>query len=160
MGSTVTGAVEVAEAVEAAHIPSESDIMDDEADEESRRHERMAARTEQTPPRSSGPPPNPVAIVISDNQTGQLFWRTLTSQVDTIIKANCTAWVIPSAHTIAMEVIRHGQESNVEEHGVGVSRERWMDHAKCQIWLGTLVWLIEPPTMQDAKCNAPCALST
>ena len=48
--------------------------------------------------------------------------------MDTTIKANRTAHVIPSAHTIAMEVIRHGQEINVEEHGVGVSRERWTDH--------------------------------
>ena len=129
MGFTVAVAVEAGEAVEAAaNIPSESDIMDDETDEESGRQEVVAARTEQPPPRAPGPPPIPVAIAINDNQTGQLFWRTLTSQVDTTIKANRTAHVIPSAHTIAMEVIRHGQEINVEEHGVGVSRERWTDH--------------------------------
>ncbi len=55
------------------------------------------------------------AIAINESQSGQLFWRTLTSQVDTIIKASCTAQVIPLAHTIAMEVIKRGQESNVED---------------------------------------------
>ena len=79
MGFTVAVAVEAAQAVEAATIPSESDIMDDETYEESRRQEVVAARTQQPPPRASEPPPSLVAIVISDSQTGQLFWRTLTS---------------------------------------------------------------------------------
>ena len=48
--------------------------------------------------------------------------------MDTVIKANCTAQVIPSAHAIAMEVLRQQKESNDEEHGAGVSRERWMEH--------------------------------
>ncbi len=46
-------------------------------------------------------------------------------QVDIVIKANCTAQVIPSAHAIAMKVLRQQHENNVEEHGTGVSREHW-----------------------------------
>jgi len=128
MGFTLTNAGEVAEAAEATPTRLESDIMDDEVDEESARQE-PAAQTQQPPPRSAAGPPIPTAIAINDIQSGQLFWRTLTSQVDTVIKANFTAQVIPSAHTIAMEVIKRGQESNVDEHGVGVSRERWIDHS-------------------------------
>ncbi len=111
MGFTLTTAGEAAEASEATPARLESDIMDDEVDEESARQE-PAAQTHQPPPRSEAGPPIPIAIAINDSQSGQLFWRTLTSQVDTVIKANCTAQVIPSAHTIAMEVIKRGQESN------------------------------------------------
>ena len=48
--------------------------------------------------------------------------------MDVCIKAKCAAQVIPSAYTIAVEVSRHGLDINVEQHGAGVSRKRWMDH--------------------------------
>ena len=48
--------------------------------------------------------------------------------MDTFIKANCTTQVIPSANAIAKEVVRHQHAQNYEEHGAGVSRERWIDH--------------------------------
>jgi hypothetical protein len=61
-------------------------------------------------------------------QAGHHFWRSLTRHVDIVIKANCIAQVIPSAHAIAMEILRQQHENNVEEHGTNVSRERWTQH--------------------------------
>ncbi len=69
-----------------------------------------------------------VAIVLSDKQARQPFWRNCTPQEDTVIKSNCKARFIPSVLTITVEVLRHRQAINVEEHGTSVSRERWMDH--------------------------------
>ncbi len=57
-------------------------------------------------------------------QLGAMFWRTLTHQVDAIIKANSTGGFIPSSHSIAEEVLRQQQTSHAEERGTGVSRER------------------------------------
>ncbi len=59
---------------------------------------------------------------------GQPFWRVLGQHVDTIIKANCTAQVIPSTQIVAEEVLRQQHQQQLAEHGTGVSRERWMDH--------------------------------
>ncbi len=67
----------------------------------------------------------PTTIVEHDRKP---LWRALTHQVDTVIKANCTTHVIPSAHFIVVEVLRLQNVNAVEEHGTGVSRERWMDH--------------------------------
>ncbi len=60
--------------------------------------EHVAARTELPPSRLSAAPPMPIAIA---EPARQPFWRALTHQVDTVIKANCTTQVIPSAHAIA-----------------------------------------------------------
>ncbi len=43
--------------------------------------------------------PSATAEMCSD--VGQPYWRALTVQIDTVIKTNCTAQVIPSAQTIA-----------------------------------------------------------
>ncbi len=53
--------------------------------------------------------PSATAKICSD--VGQPYWRALTVQIDTVIKANCTAQVIPSAQTIAEEVIRQQMNS-------------------------------------------------
>ena len=49
-------------------------------------------------------------------------------QIDTVIKANCTAQVIPSPQTIAEEVIRHQVQKDMDVKESSVSRERWQDH--------------------------------
>ncbi len=83
-------------------IPSEAKMGNDE----SVRLETVASRIRQPPPRPATTPPNPTAIAEIDMHAGQPFWRSLTRQVDTLIKANSTTQVIPSAHAIAMEVLR------------------------------------------------------
>ena len=114
LGFTVASVVDDA-------ITSEADMWTDE----SVRLETVASRIWQPPPRLAGTSPIPIAIAEIDMQVGQPFGRYLTRQVDTVIKANCIAQVIPSAHAIAMEVLRQQHENNVEEHRTSVSRERW-----------------------------------
>ena len=55
---------------------------------------------------------------------GQPYWKALTVQIDTVIKGNCTAQVIPSTQTIAEEVIRQHVQKDLDEKGAGVSREQ------------------------------------
>ena len=90
------------------------------------RHETVAARTEEPPPRHSTTP-IPHANAETGTLQGHQFWRTLTQHLDTVIKANCTAQVIPSAQVVAEEVLRQQQQQHLAEHGTRVSRERWMD---------------------------------
>ncbi len=66
----------------------------------------LASRAMQPSLRQATTTPFPIAIAKTDTQQGQQFWRVLTRNVDTIIKANCTAQVIPSAQLVAEDVIR------------------------------------------------------
>ena len=59
---------------------------------------------------------------------GQRFWRSLTTRLDNVIKANSTAQVIPSVEAIAMEAPRHHREHVIDQHGSGVSKENWSEH--------------------------------
>ncbi len=59
---------------------------------------------------------------------GQPFWRVLGQHVNTVIKASCTAQVIPSAQIVAEDVLRQQHQRQLEEHGTGVSRELWTSH--------------------------------
>ena len=112
LGLTISSVVEATSPAEDAAIPSEADMGTGEL----ARLEAVASRAEQPSLRQAVAPPIPTAIAEPYRQEGQPFWRALTNQVDTIIKANCTAQVIPSANVIAMEVLRQQKENNVEEH--------------------------------------------
>ncbi len=59
---------------------------------------------------------------------GHEFWRSLTRSVDSVIKSNSTAQVIPSAEAIAAEVLRQQKQRRIEQQGTGVSRENWLQH--------------------------------
>ncbi len=121
MGFTVTSAVVATEAVEAAPIPSESDMHEDEEPD-------VAYRTDQPPPRQAATRHIHADIDERVNQVRHPFWRALTHQADTVIKANCTTYVITSANAIAEEVLRQQQAHNLKQHGSSVSGERWIDH--------------------------------
>jgi hypothetical protein len=64
----------------------------------------------------------PYATAEIGSDMGQSYWKALTVQIDTIIKANCTAQVIPSAQTLAEEVIKQQVQKDLDEKGAGVSR--------------------------------------
>ena len=78
------------------HEPMESS----EPPSEVLRHEQQPRQQQQ--PVSSLRLPSATAENAID--MGQPFWRAITVQLDTVIKANCTSQVIPSAQTIAEEV--------------------------------------------------------
>ena len=59
---------------------------------------------------------------------GEQFWRLFRQNLDTIIKTNAAAHVIPCAATIAEEVMRHQQLQQREQIGTGVSWEHWRLH--------------------------------
>ena len=88
----------------------------------------VAARPMQPPPRQAAAAAIPTAIAEMETLEGQSFWRALGQHVDTVIKANCTAQVIPSAQIVAEEVLRQQHQRQLEEHGTGVSRELWTSH--------------------------------
>ena len=120
LGFTISSAFEATSHVEDDAIPSEADM----GTSEYTRLEIVASKIDQPPLRQGVGP----FIFTAIAEEGQPFWRDITHQVDTIIKTNCITQVIPSAHAIGMEVLRQQKENNVEEHGTGVSRERWMEH--------------------------------
>jgi hypothetical protein len=68
----------------------------------------------------------PVASAEIDNvEMGEQFWRLFRQNLDTIIKANAAAQVIPCAETNAEEVMRQQQLQQREQIGAGVYREHW-----------------------------------
>jgi hypothetical protein len=79
------------------HEPMESAEPPSEVD----KHEQQPRQQQQQV--TSSQYPSATAEIGSD--MGQMYWRALTVQLDTIIKANYTAQVIPSAQTIAWEVL-------------------------------------------------------
>jgi hypothetical protein len=66
----------------------------------------MAAWHEQQPQRPMEAFDIPSATVEIGYDMRQPYWRAFTMQMDTAIKANCTAQVIPIAHAIAEQVLR------------------------------------------------------
>ena len=78
----------------------------------------------QPPPRQTASAPILDAIAEMETLEGQPFWRVLGQHVDTVIKANCTAQLIPSAHIVSEEVLRQEHQQQLAEHGAGVSHER------------------------------------
>ncbi len=88
----------------------------------------LTTRAMQPPPRQAAVTPITNAIAEMGLIKGQPFWRVLGHHVDTIIKANRTAQVIPSAHIVAEEVLRQKHQRQLEEHGTGVSRKLWTSH--------------------------------
>jgi hypothetical protein len=91
---------------------------------ESAKPQTAATRHEQQPQRQAAAADIPFATAEIGRYMGQTYWRAFAMEMDTFIKANCTAQVIPSAQTIAEEVLRPQQVKQVEEYGTCVSRER------------------------------------
>jgi hypothetical protein len=65
---------------------------------------------------------------IDNVETGEQFWRRFRQNLDTIIKANAAAQVIPCAETIAEEVMRQKQLQQREYIRTSASREHWRLH--------------------------------
>jgi hypothetical protein len=76
---------------------------------------------------SSAPP---TTIIERYMGTGSLNIGAFAQQVDTVIKANSAAQVIPSAEAIAEEVLRQQKHRRAQQHGTGVSWELWTEHRK------------------------------
>jgi hypothetical protein len=68
----------------------------------------------------------PVATVERGVGMGQEFWRSLTRNLDRVIKYNSTAQVASSAEAIAIEVARQHQQHRTQPQGSGVGRENWL----------------------------------
>ena len=69
----------------------------------------------------------PTVIVERNMTTGSVNLRAFVEQVDTVIKANSAAQVIPSAEAIAEEVLREQQHQRTQQHGTGFFRELWKE---------------------------------
>ena len=65
---------------------------------------------------------------IDNGVMGKQLWRLFRQNLDTTIKANAAAKVIPCAKTIAEEVMRQQQLQQREKIGTCVSREHWRLH--------------------------------
>jgi hypothetical protein len=104
------------EPMESAEPPNEVDKHEQQPQQEQQQEQSLTTILS----------PSPTAEICSD--VGQPYWRAFTVQIDTVVKANCTAQVIPSSQTIAEEVIGQHVQKDMDVKGSGVSRERWHDH--------------------------------
>ena len=98
---------------------NESDETDDEGDTDGT---PLVAASDAARRRSAAAQGQPDAAE-SIASLGQEFWRSIIRVMDSVIKSNSTAQVIPSAEAIATEVLRQQRDNAIEQHGTGVSRE-------------------------------------